>query len=333
MKLRYAVPSVFFSILVACSSASTEPVTGERASLTGERAATCACALEEVCSVGQCIARPEPKEGELFAELELLRQASPMNSTITTRIGRANGSFHVREAPPVDTRPKVLTPEGEECFFEVGTSYPNWYDGKTWPSTPGLDAGKLTFTVLGAASPIELDPLHLASGWAYFHGHVPPPMGEGTSVYPDFFEPSYLPFGQGVKVSLAGGQHVAAATLAAELPAEFTVTAPAIESPGASVAWDTDLAVAWSPAQSSAYMEISLGMAFGQDLAQIRCKVKDDGQAIIPRAVMQHFVGNVGIQLRRTTERHTRIEQADGKIVHAFVLGHHARIGALDIVP
>jgi hypothetical protein len=321
------------SLLVACSSAPSDRDAQGSAALAANEKESCVCALDQICDVGSgaCIARPTPAAGESFTQVELLGQYIPTQTDILSKLGKASASFNAADPMPKDTRRKFTTDEGEDCFFEVGTNYPASYEGGYWPSTPGLDAGTLTFKVTSGKSAIELDPSTYKSDTGYFHNEsLPPALEDGAAEYPDFFDPSYLPPGAPVTMQIGGSADVAAATVPGELPSAFTITEPAVESGTVSAVSGADLPVSWSPAQPSAYMEIFITM-FQGDMLLLSCKVKDDGHVVIPGAGLNPFYGDVGIQLRRTTERYSQIRQADGKVVHAFVSGRHARIGNLSM--
>jgi hypothetical protein len=333
MRIPYAC-SVGLFVLAACSSGPRDAGSGSSALQVSAKDG-CACALDQICdasgSVAACIARPVPAKGESFAQVELLSQLVPVQQNLLAKLGKATASFNAAEALPVDARQKFTTNDGEDCFFEVGSNYPSSYNGQSWPSTPGLDAGTLTFTVDGGRSAIELDPVQYQSDTGYFHNKsLPPALEDGSAVYPDFFDPSYLPSNHAATMHIAGGSQVAAADLGAQLPPAFAITEPAVESGTVSGVSGADLSVSWSSPEPTAYMEIFVTM-FKGDVTLLSCKVKDDGHAVIPGAAMNPFYGDVGLQLRRTTERYTRLVGRDGKVVHAFVAGRHARIGNLSL--
>jgi hypothetical protein len=330
MNVAVRLAPAFVVVLAACSSTSSSDLAsdGERLAVDG---AACACDLAQVCDTGgRCIARPEQNPSEVFANFEILQQVSPRDTSILGHLAAASASLNAGEPLPQDTRPKFSTDGGEDCFFEVGTNYPSSYGkGKYWPNTPGLGAGKVTFDVVGARGAIELDAIDTNNeyGWGYLHSETPAPLQEGGTVFSDFFDPAYVPAGRLVFVNLEGGPDVASHAAAGELPEAFSITTPAIESGSATAPMGADLSVAWSPAQPSAFMEIFVTMDLGGDVALLSCKVKDDGAVVIPKAAMNIFKGSIGLQLRRTTERYTKIQQRDGKVINASVLGRHARIG------
>jgi hypothetical protein len=332
MKVLYAVPFGVFA-LVACSASAPDPVTSTASELASPDTC-CVCGTDLVCDAAKvCIPRPNPQSGELFARVELLQQFVPTETNLLSKLGTASASFNAADPLPKDTRTKFTTDEGEDCFFEEGSMYPSYYNGRAWPSTPGLAAGTLTFDVAGARGRIELDPLETNGDTGYFHNKdVPPALADGSSSFPDFFDPSYLPSGRDVTMHIAGGANIAVDRIAGVLPAAFTVTEPAIESSATVTAVSgADLPVSWSHPQASAYMEIFVTMFNGSDVNLLSCKVKDDGHAVIPGPALNIFYGDVGIQLRRTTERYTRVRQPSGEIVHVFVAGRHARIGNLSM--
>jgi hypothetical protein len=78
-------------------------------------------------------------------------------------------------------------------------------------------------------------------------------------------------------------------------------------------------------------MEIFVTAAAESGVALVRCKVKDDGAATLPAAALPAVPGTIGLQLRRTTERYTKVVESSGKVVHAFVSGRLARLGAVTL--
>jgi hypothetical protein len=307
---------------------------GERLATDGPNA-VCACALDQVCDAGgACVPRPAENASEVFASFELLQQVSPLDTSLLGKLAEASASFNAGDPLPPDTRPKFSTDGGEDCFFEVGTVYPSTYGkGQYWPSTPGLAAGKISFDAAGAPGVVELDPFSgNRYGWGYLHTHTPAALSDGTVTYSDFFDPAYVPADRMVFVNLAGGADVASHAVAGELPQAFAITAPAVEAGNATAPLGADLNVTWAPAQPSAYMEIFVTMDLGGDVALLSCKVKDDGAVVVPAAAMGVFKGEIGLQLRRTTERYTKIQQRDGKVIHASVLGRHARLGSFSLL-
>jgi hypothetical protein len=290
----------------------------------------CQCAPNQVCdNQGQCIT-PQPETGDVVGEVVLLHQVAPLDTTMLKKLGKASARFFGNQALPTDTRTVYPTPDGERCAYEVGTIYP-----EDWPAPPFLDAGKtLTFTVAGAASPIEITSLDVpTTGTAYFHDDIPPHYTEGSSSYPDFFDPVYLPAGATFEVAASGGKNVGAQTFSGgELPAIFTITAPAVESAVASVPSNQDLTITWSPAQASASMEIFITDDDGMgNIMLLSCNVKDDGALTVPAAALKNFVGTLGLQLRRTVVRYTKAATVDGKVLHLYLTGRHARLGSFKL--
>ena len=324
--------------LAAGCATHHDPADGAGAHVAGANVA-CSCGLDQVCAAdGACVARPPQNASESFARVELLEQVSPLESNVLAHVAEAQAVFNAGDPLPKDTRTCFTTEgggrcsdAGENCFFEIGTTYPTSYGrGESWPTTPGLDAGKVSFEVSGATGPIELDPRggEVSRGWGYTHAETPPALRDRTTTVPDFFDPVFVPSGRPMTVTFAGADDVAASRIAGELPQAFTITAPAVEAGNAIATAGQDLTVAWAPPQTSAYMEIFVTMDLGGDLALLSCRVKDDGMAVIPAAAMSSFAGSLGLQLRRTTERYTRLVGASGKVLHASLLGRHARLGA-----
>jgi hypothetical protein len=334
MKLALRALPSFVVLLAACSSTGSELGAGSEALAAGGADVLCACALDQVCDAGgKCVARPEQNPAEAFASFEVLNQVSLGDTSILGHLAEASSSFNAGDPLPPDTRPKFSTDGGEDCFFEVGTTYPSSYGkGQYWPSTPGLAAGKVTFDVVGAPGAIELEAFDDKNyGWGYLHTDTPAALSDGRVTYADFFDPAYVPADRMVFVNLAGGADVTSHAIAGALPQAFSITAPAVEAGNATSPLGADLDVTWSPAQPSAYMEIFVTMDLGGDIGLLSCKVKDDGAVVVPAAAMGIFKGQIGLQLRRTTERYTKIQQKDGKIVHASVLGRHARVGTFTL--
>jgi hypothetical protein len=347
-RARVLVPVFLGAVLVGCSDNTTPQPSccdvgtqedsgadrGQVSADKGRPSGGCDCKASEVCNTaGVCVPTPVPSAGEILGELVLLQQVSPMDTSILARLGKGEASFYAQEPLPTDTRKSYTNSSGEKCFFEIGTTYPSYFDGKIWPAGKGLGAGNLTFTVTGAAGPIVLEAANY-SGWSYFHKDVPPQLKQGASSYPDFFDPAYLPAGAAFQVQAAGGPDVAAATFnAGELPASFTISSPAAEAPGAQAPAGKDLVVTWTPAQSSATMEVFITSMVGTDVALLTCVGRDDGSLTVPTAALANFSAGqtLGLQLRRTTDRYAKLSTTGGKVLHLHLLGRLARLGKFQL--
>jgi hypothetical protein len=331
------------SLLAACSSSSQSPDygpypdnhTGYDRRTEGKRldstSSGCNCTAGYVCSTdGSCVPEPVIQPGEIMGEVILLKQVSPMDTTILHQLGKGEASFYAQESLPHDGRETWATGEGGTCWYEIGSTYPSWYNNTSWPSGPGLGAGNLTFTVTGAAGPIVLEASNY-SGWAYFHKDTPPHLTEGSTSYPDFFDPAYLPSGAAFKVDLAGGPDIAAAAVTNGVFApDFNISIPPAEAQGAQATANADLIVQWSPPSiGGGYMEVFITSMMGDEIALLSCKIRDTGSITVPAAAMKKFYSgeSLGLQLRRTSERYAKITTTGGKILHLKVLGRHARLG------
>jgi hypothetical protein len=317
--------------IVGCSAQAHDEGAVSEARLANE---PCACTLEQVCeaSTRACIARPQPNANEQVGEVVLLRQERIGDTTLLGKLGKAEANFHAHEPLPVDRRRSFDTDAGEKCFLEMDTLYPWTYGGTYWPSGPGLGAGNVSFEVAAASGPsqIELFPIDSSYGWGYFHGDTPPYIVDGSAHYPDFFSPAVLPPSATFDARLAGGPDVGVASAAGELPAAFSVDEPAIEKPHATASVKEGLLVRWSPPQPTAYMEIFVTKAIGGSFVLLSCKVTDDGQTRIPAAALRSFDGYIGLQLRRTTERYTKVSSGNEALpMHLSVLGRNARVGSV----
>lgn len=304
---------------------------------TGVPPQQCDCQPNQVCNTdGQCVNDPTPAANQGYAELVLLRQNSPGSTGILARLAKAEALLNTWEPKPQDKREHWTTWDGGDCAFEIDTTYPYWYDDKSWPSGPGLGAGKLTFKAQGAPPPglIELEPLDLSSGgWAYFHDEVPPALKEGASTYADFFDPVNIPYGVPFEVQLAGGPDIGPMTITGgETAQDFAITQPAAEAPGAEAPNNAPLTVKWSPAQPGGTMEIFITQAFGMgSAALLTCTVRDDGETTIPAPALNNFIGEVGLQLRRNVIRYKEVQTASGQPMHVYLIGRHARLGSFTL--
>ena len=61
----------------------------------------------------------------------------------------------------------------------------------------------------------------------------------------------------------------------------------------------------------------------------LSCKGRDDGALVVPAAAMKMFFAgqSLGLQLRRTTDRYSKVTTTGGKILHVHLMGRHARLG------
>lgn len=294
--------------------------------------ASCVCTLDQICtSGGTCVARPEPAPGEAFGQLELLRQDTPRDASITGRFAKATVSFRTYSALPVDDRQKFQVTAAEECALEIGTSYPTWYDDRSWPTGPGLGAGNVTFDVSGTGVPVALRPTERpSSGFSYSERLSPPPLSAPGISYPGLFDSELLPPAARFEVRTAGGPHVGAASVIGELPGAFDVIEPAVDVADTTVSTANGLRVAWSPPQPSAFMEISFSKTFGSTQALVTCKLIDDGSAVIPKEALAGLAtasgARVAIQFRRTTERYASV-RGERSTAHMFVTARRALVG------
>ena len=299
--------------------------------------AGCKCNANEICTTdGKCIAKPQPAAGQIYGELILLRQVSPMSIDITAALAKAEVLLADWAPLPADTRTHWTTqdPEGD-CAYEIDTTYPYYYDNKSWPPGDGLGAGKITFKPQGAPAPglIEMDPFDTNPGYFYTHGSVPPPLKEGAATYPDFFDVANIPYGARYEVDFAGGPDIGAMTITGgETAQAFTITSPEVEKTGATAPPDVPLKITWSPAQPGATMEIFITQSLGPGgVALLTCTVPDDGETTIRVPALANFLGDVGVQLRRTVERYQQTQTTGGKTMHLHVMGRHARLGKLSL--
>jgi hypothetical protein len=297
----------------------------------------CPCGANEICTTeGKCVATPQPKVGEVYGELILLRQVNPYIDGVLSALGKAEVLLKDWTALPQDKRQHWTTQDpGGDCAYEIDTTYPYFYDGKNWPAGLGLGAGKITFKPQGAPPPgqIELDPLDMNPGYVYFHGDVPPPLEEGYGKHPDLFEIKYVPLGKPFEVQFAGGPDIGAMSFkGGETAQDFSITSPAVEQPGATAPANAPLKITWSPAQPGATMEVFITQNWGLGGATLlTCTVPDDGETTIRAAAMGNFLGDVGIQLRRSVMRYEQTQTAGGKVMQIHLIGRHARLGKLSL--
>jgi hypothetical protein len=296
----------------------------------------CNCNPDQICTTeGTCVAKPQPATGQVYGELILLRQLNPHTTGVLADVAKAEVLLKDWSPLPTDNRTHWTTQDpGGDCAYEVDTIYPYYYEGKDWPAGLGLGAGKITFKPQGAPAPglIEMDPLDLTPGYAYFHGDIPPPLKEGYGTYPDFFEVKHLPFGVPFEVEFAGGPDIGAMSFTGgETAQAFTITSPQVEQPGASAPANTPLKITWSPAQLGATMEIFITQSWGVGgVSLLTCTVRDDGETIIRAPAINNFLGDVGVQLRRSVTRYKQA-QTGSKTMHLHLMGRHARLGKLNL--
>lgn len=315
----------------------TPPTDGTPPPTDSGTAPTCQCGPDQICDTdGKCVSKPQPSTGQIHGELILLRQLNPNVDGVMSNIGKGEVLLKDWTPLPQDKRTHWTTQDpGGDCAYEIDTIYPYSYDGKEWPAGLGLGAGQITFKPQGIPDPgrIELDPLDMSPGWYYFHGDVPPALKEGYGKYPDFFETKYVPFGVPFEVTFAGGPDIGAMTFTGgETAQDFTITSPAVEQAGATAPANTPLRIAWSPAQPGATMEIFITQNWGVGGATLlTCTVPDDGETTIRAPALANFLGEVGVQLRRSVTRYKQTQTPAGKPMHVYLIGRHARLGKLEL--
>lgn len=298
----------------------------------------CKCNVNQICSTeGKCVAKPQPAAGHVYGELVLLRQVNPYVTTVLAALGKGEVLLADWTPLPKDKRTHWTTqdPDGD-CAYEIDTIYPYDYEGKNWPAGVGLGAGKITFKPQGAPAPglIELDPLDMSPGFYYFHGDIPPALKEGYGKFPDFFAPSNIPFGAPFGVAFVGGPDIGAMSITGgETAKAFAVTSPAVGKPGATAPANSPLKITWSPAQPGATMEIFITQSWGggAGASLLTCTVPDDGETTIRAPALGNFLGDVGIQLRRSVRRYKLTKTPKGKTMHVHLIGRHARLGKLKL--
>ena len=353
--LKTLLAAALLALFAGCSSSSDDnppaadgaavqqdtsqppPADGAPPTADGAPPTACNCSPDQICTTdGTCIAKPQPATGQIYGELILLRQVNPYTTGVLSALGKAEVLLKDWTALPTDKRTHWTTqdPDGD-CAYEIDTIYPYDYDGKSWPDSLGQSAGKITFKPQGAPAPglIELDPLDMSPGYWYFHGSVPPALTEGYGKYPDFFDVANVPFGAAFEVDFGGGPDVGAMTFTGgETAQAFTVTSPAVEQPGATAPANAPLKITWSPAQPGATMEIFITQNWGVGGATLlTCTVPDDGETTIRAPALANFLGDVGIQLRRSVTRYKQSQTAGGKPMHVKLIGRHARLGKLNL--
>ncbi len=295
----------------------------------------CRCKANEVCDIQErCIPWPATQPGEAFAEFTLIAMHTLMESSIIANVGMGEARIYPHDPLPSDSRETFTTLSGESCWKETGTMWPDYMgDGSYWPESVGLNAGNITFQVSGAPSPIILEAIYRDEvfGWGYNHVDVPIYIEDETTVYMDYFDLANVPAGAAFEVQTEGGDDVAATTITGGiLPDDFTVTEPDVETGVPSVVLTRDVTVSWSPPQTGAFMEIWINQTIGDAAFSglIRCRVADDGEAIIPASGLVGFSPErVQLQLRRHVVVNKEIQTEAGDPLHVFVVGRNMRLG------
>jgi hypothetical protein len=262
----------------------------------------CNCDPEQICvpETGECIAKADLPEGELYGEIALVRHI--VEESKTDRFGKAEVMFFVFEAPPTLSLQEYYTDDNELCLLYDADDFPDWPEGRT------LDAGTIKFTVDDGEGPIVLESkIGSRSGNARYNVKDPPKVGTADNL----FSAAYTPVDATFTIEAAGGADIGAFSFDdGQMPGEFEI------DPDGEIADDGDLIVRWDSPQAAATMEIDL--SFGND-GYVTCTVRDDGEAKIPP------LGDVtSVHMRRTTARLVTVD-ADGKDLKLLVQGRHGR--------
>jgi hypothetical protein len=347
VRIFYACLGLSFLALAGCSDSgnnSPQPQ-GEKGNLQKDGGnqplkdgtilnPTCNCNWDQVCdATGKCIAKPEPTLEEVQGEAVLDRYMDPSRTDVTGHFARGEAKFFKKATPPTDTRDKFQTDNGETCYFEnnSGCCYPSWWNDQLW-ILPGLNAGKLTYTIQGAQGPVVYETFNSdkpgdpnPTGWIYFHGDTPPPIQEGSSTYADWFDENYLPFDAPFQMSMAGGSDFKAESFTGlKLPKAFDITNPPV---GSDVSMDHDLKISWTPAEEGASMYIEIWGPIGMDnWVGLRCTVRDDGEVTIPQAAVGKLGLVSGIQMQRNVTRYRKTTTLDGKNAHLYLTGRYTNV-------
>jgi len=262
----------------------------------------CNCDPEQICvpKTGECIAKADLPEGELYGEIEVVRNVAEESKT--DRFGRADAKFFVFEAPPAVTLQEYYTDDNELCLLYDADDFPLWPEGRT------LDAGEITLTVDGADGPIVLQSkIGSRSGKAKYNVSDPPKSGTADNL----FSPAYTPLDARFAIEAAGGADIGAFSFdEGQMPGEYEIDAKG------EIADDGDLIVRWDSPEPAATMEIVLSFAYD---GYVTCTVRDDGEAKIPA------LGDVtSVSMSRTTAQLVTVD-ADGKDLKLLVQGRHGR--------
>jgi hypothetical protein len=299
------------------------------------------CAADTSCgSDGQCGPIAPLAPGDITGEFILLRQLVPqMSGNIFGALGKAEAALWNYAPWPEDTRATYETEEGEPCTFEIEPKYP-----ELW--RPGADylAGRVRFDVAKAPGPIQLEPLDLDDdgavvyGWGYYHDNVPPFLQDSFAELHGFFSIDFVPLGVPFSAAITGSSEFDAEIFdQGEMPAEFTITSPDVEHSTATISLLAPLHVTWTPPQPEASLDMFVTGMFhaGSHVAPVllACKVKDDGEAVVPQAVMElfqfTFPNDIGVQLRRVVKRRVETHSKSGTRVVVDLVGRYARLGSL----
>jgi hypothetical protein len=259
----------------------------------------CNCDPEQICvpETGECIAKADLPEGELYGEIELVHYI--FEESKDDRYGKAEARFFVFEAPPTLSLQEYYTDDNELCLLYDAPDFPDWPEGRT------LDAGEITVKVDGGDGPIVLkSKIGAKSGDARYKVTDPLPSR-------GLIDLAYTPLDATFTVEAAGGADIGAFSFdAGQMPGEFEI------DPEGEHTDDNDLIVRWDSPQPAATMVIEL--AFAND-GYITCTVRDDGEAKIPA------LGNIrSVHMSRTTARLVTVD-ADGKDLKLLVQGRHGR--------
>jgi hypothetical protein len=293
---------------------------------------SCHCSEDQVCDIttNSCIAKPSGTGG-IIGEVFLLNQVMEGDMTMGGHLGKATADFWDEQPYPVDDRESFATPTGR-CYMERGEDfYPSSWKGQTWPTGDRRGAGDLTINVAGAPGHIILNQEdRYNGGYTYSHNDVPPPLQSETSTYSQMFDPQYVPLGGAITVEAAGGPDIPAGSWSgAAMAYPFTISSPPdYNATQAKVDKRNGLAVTWSPAQPDAKMIIIIGSTTGSSMmrSRLKCVVKDDGSTQIPPEALTPFSAETDLQLQRDTVRYLKTSAANGKDLHLFLSGRHARI-------
>lgn len=260
------------------------------------------------------------------AYLRLIRQEAYREDDAFAAGGTARLYFFAAEPLPGDDRMRFANGDGEECTMESGTEWPTVPKiGVEWPSSPLLGAGDLSITVQDGPNTIVFE----ETEGAYFRKE-PAPLVQGDFTHSSFFDGANLPSGKAFTLSTMGGAGVGALSFAGDLPNDYSVSSPDMETGRDVIDVSKALTFTWSPAQPGARMEVIVKDAF----SFLRCNFADDGLATVPAEAMAQLAAgqfsSVSIQTLRQVAVTKQVEDDGGKIVDVDFIAEHVRFGRFD---
>ena len=241
------------------------------------------------------------------------------------RGGHLNIGFYAPESLPVDSRERVDIGSQEFCTFEMFPSdYPTVTPAGQWPrSRSPMPSGDIIIKVDEAPGDI----VYQSDDEGFYFREAPAAIQLGSFTHRDFFEPDYLPFGETLTVDVSAGPEIGNTSYTTQTAEEFTTQRPNMVTGDTLIDVNQDQTFTWTAGDGSSRMQIAITDGGGL----VRCDVRDDGEAVVPKEMMNRFAGgefsSLSITMRRELRTVSQVEDSNGQIIDVRFTSAYTEFG------